>query len=92
MAGAQNDAYSIAFIRITAVLHIDTLKHVSNESKMQNWYIVQCIKSVFSKLALLLRVCQRNIFTKLERRVKQRNSPFKKKIKKSPFKTQVISF
>ena len=31
-------------------------------------------------------------FTKLERRVKQRNLPFKKNKKNSPFKTQVISF
>ena len=37
------------------------------------------VKSVFSKLALPLRVWQRNFFTKLERRVKQRNSLFKKK-------------
>ena len=55
-----------------------TSKHVSSESKMQNWYVVRRIKSVFSKLALLLRVWQRNFFTKLVRRVKQRNSPFKK--------------
>ena len=46
---------------------------------MQNWYIVWRIKSVFSKLALLVRVWQRSFFTKLERRLKQRNSPFKKK-------------
>ena len=46
---------------------------------MQNWYIVWRIKSVFSKLALPLGVWQRNVFTKLERRLKQRNSPFKKK-------------
>ena len=36
-------------------------------------------------------VLQINFFTKLERRVKQKNSQFKKK-KNSPFKTQVISF
>ena len=57
--------------------------------KIQNSYVVRCIKSVFSKLALLLRVWQRNFFTKLERRVKQRSSPFKKN---SQFKTQVTSF
>ena len=61
----------------------------TSESKMQNWYVVRRIKSVFSKLALLPRVWQRIFFTKLERRVKQRNSPFKKN---SPFKTQVMSF
>ena len=37
-------------------------------------------------------VLQINFFTKLERRVKQKNSRFKKKRKNSPFKTQVISF
>ena len=71
--------------RITVVLRIDTLKHLSNESKMQNWYVVERIKSVFSKLALLLRVWQRNFFTKLKRRVKQRNSPFKEKIHNSSY-------
>ena len=70
-------------IHITIVLRIDMPKHKSSESKMQNWYIIWCIKSVFSKLALLLRVWQRNLFTKLERRVKQRNSPLKKKKKKN---------
>ena len=45
--------------RITVVIGIDTPKHVSNESKMQNSYVVRCIKSVFSKLALLLRVWQK---------------------------------
>ena len=69
--------YSIQ--HITFVLCINTLKHRSNESKMQNWYFVQLIKSLFSKLALPLRVWQRNFFTKLERRIKQRNWPFKKK-------------
>ena len=44
---------------------------------VKNWYVVPRIKSVFPKLALLLRVSQRNFFTKLERRVKQRNSPVK---------------
>ena len=44
----------------------------------KNWYVVLRIKSVFSKLALLLRAWQSIFFTKLERRVKQRNSPFKK--------------
>ena len=76
--------------RIIPIPHIDTAKHVLNESKMQNWYIVQHIKSVFSKLAVLLRVWQRRFFTKLERRVKQRNSLFKKK--NSKFISQVISF
>ena len=62
----------------------------SNESKMQNWNVTWCIKLVFSKLALLQRVWQKkNFFTELERRVKQRNSLFKKH---SLFKTQVISF
>ena len=64
--------------RTTVVLRIDTPKHVSNESKMQNWYVFRRIKSVLPKLALLLRVWQRNFFSKLERRMKQRNSPFKK--------------
>ena len=64
--------------RITIVLRIDTPKHVSNESKMQNLYVVRRIKSVFSKLALLLRVWQRSLFT-----VQKKNSPFI---------TQVISF
>ena len=45
--------------RITVVIGIDTPKHVSNESKIQNSYVVRCIKSVFSKLALLLRVWQK---------------------------------
>ena len=45
---------------------------------MQNWCVVQHIKSVFSKFAPLLRVWQINFLTKLERRVIQRNSPFKK--------------
>ena len=45
--------------------------------KCANWYVVPRIKSVFLKLALLLRVWQRNFFTKLKRRVKQRNSPFR---------------
>ena len=40
-------------------------------------YVVWHIKSVFPKLSLLLRVWQRHFFTELERRVKQRNSPFK---------------
>ena len=77
--------------RITVVIGIDTPKHVSNESKIQNSYVVRCIKSVFPKLDLLLRVWQRNFFTKLERRVKQRSSPFKKihslKLKLHHFKT-----
>ena len=59
---------------------------ISSESKMQNWYVVRRIKSVFPKLALLLRVWQRIFFTKFERRRKQRNSSFKKK----NIKTQVI--
>ena len=75
---------------ITVDLHINMLKHVSNELKIQNWYVTQCIKSVFSKLALLLRVWQRISFTKSERIVKQRNLPFRKK--KSPFITEVILF
>ena len=37
-------------------------------------------------------VLQINLFTKLERRVKKKNSRFKKKRKNSPFQTQVISF
>ena len=52
--------------------------NVSNASKKQNWYVVRRIKSVFPKLTLLLRVWEINFFAKLERRVKQRNSPFKK--------------
>ena len=77
---------------ITVLLCIDMLKHTSNEWKMQNWYIHNSTYQItFSKLALLLRVWQRHFFTKLERRLKQRNSLFKKN-KNSMFKTQVISF
>ena len=72
--------------------------HVSNEPKIQNWYVVRHTKLVFSKLALLLRVWQSIFFTKLERRVKQRN-PSLSTFEYSPFKfffllfkTQVISF
>ena len=75
--------------RITVVLRINMSKHVSNESKMQNWYVVRRITSVFSQLALLLTVWQRHFFTKLKRRVKKRNSTFKRK--NSPFITQVMS-
>ena len=65
--------------RITVALRIDTPKHVSNESRMQNWYVVRYIKSLFSKLGLPLRVWQRKFFTRLERRVKKGTSLFKKK-------------
>ena len=58
---------------ITVILHIDTPKQVSSEAKMQNWSVIPHIKSVFSNLALLLRIWQRNFFSKLEKRVKQRN-------------------
>ena len=61
------------------------MKQVSNESKMQNWYVVQRIKPVFS-----WEFGKEFFFTKLARRIKQRNSPLKKE--NLPFKTQVISF
>ena len=55
--------------RITIVLRIDMPKHVSNESKMQNLYVVRRIKLVFSKLALLLRVWQRSLFTVQKKKI-----------------------
>ena len=72
----------------TVVLCIDTAQHVSNESKMQNWNVTWCNKLFFSKLALLVGVWQKKKFTKLERRVKQRYSLFRKH---SLFKTQMWS-
>ena len=52
----------------------------------QNCKIDKSFESVFSKLALLLRVWQRHFFTKSERKVKQRTSPFKKKVQRLKLK------
>ena len=67
---------------ITVVLCIIRRSAYQGSQKCKIDYVVWRIKSVFSKLALLLRAWQWTFFTKLERRVKQRNSPFKKKKKK----------
>ena len=74
----------------TVVLRIDTAKHdqMSQKCKIEmsldvsNWFFLNWLFSRgFGK--------KKNFFTELERRVKQRNSLFKKH---SLFKTQVISF
>ena len=56
---------------------------MSNESEIQNRYINGCIKSVFPKLAHLLRVWQRNCFHKTGKKsgtkklsIPKKNSPF----------------
>ena len=57
---------------------------------MQNWYVVRRIKSVFPKLALLLRVWQRNFFHKIGK--KSEINIFTVQKKKLPLITQVTSF
>ena len=59
-----------------------SMYQVSQKCKIDT-FVFRRIKSVFSKLALILRVWQRNFFTTLERRVKQK---FTVQKEKSPFK------
>ena len=73
--------------------------HVSNEPKIQNWYVVRHTKLVFSKLALLLRVWQSIFFSQnwkeewnKETRVSVLLSTHRLNFFFLLFKTQVISF
>ena len=70
------------------VLHIDMPKHVSNESKMQNWYIIRHIKSFFSKLTLFSWEFGKEIFSQNWKEEWNKGIHHSKKI--SLFKTQVI--
>ena len=72
--------------RITIVLRMNMPKHVSSKSKMQNWYV---IKSVFSKLAILLRVCKETFSLNWK---EEWNKEIHRSKKNSLFKTQVILF
>ena len=76
---------------IIVVLHIDMPKHISNESKMRNWYIIWHIKSFFSKLTLFSWEFGKEIFSQNWKEEWNKEIHHSKK-NISPFKTQVISF
>ena len=70
------------------VLHIDMPKHVSNESKMRNWYIIRHIKSFFLNWLYSPESLAKKFFHKIGKKSETKEFTIQKKI--SLFKTQVI--